>query len=385
MNVLIIPSWYKTETNPIQGSFFFEQAKAIKKLGHNVIIADGTLQGKNDYKSKRCYKLIKTNDEGILTYSYVTPAFGRFRLESAGWKTVYWHLEKIIKQIIRDGLQIDIIHAHSYLPAGMAAVLLGEKHNIPVVFTEHASELLIAPLEKKRQQILTKVVRKSSKIICVSKALQEALLKNIDFDVNKNKMEIIPNLVDGVFSPKKGCLDMKNYTFISVGNLVQSKRFDLTIDAFKRFIESYPKSKLIIIGDGPLRKDLESIVNKLRLQEKIKFLGRVDRRTVAARMRDSSCFILPSDFETFGVVYLEAIASGIPVIATKNGGAEEIINDEVGCLVEKNNVNQLVVAMNYIYNNQVYYSSVRLNKYVKSIYGEDVIGAKLEKVYKSCI
>lgn len=382
MNILVVPSWYKTKSNPTLGSFFFEQAQVLKDMGNTVIIADATLQSKRDYVSGRCYRLTREEDEGIIIYSYVIPSLGRFNSDSGGAGAVYKNLRKIYRRMIKDGLTIDLVHAHSYLPAGIAAIRFAKEEKIPVVITEHSSDLLSTNVEGMRAALLSDAVEAADKFICVSNKLREKILDITKCD--KNKVTVIPNVVDSMFEYKP-LREKHGFTFVSIGNLIQCKRFDLTIDAFSKAFSRDEAVKLLIIGDGVLRTSLEDRVKLLEEEKRISFMGRIERKEVVKYLQESDCLVLPSDYETFGVVYIEALAVGNPVIGSKNGGAEDIINSENGIIVDKNNVGQLSEAMRNVYSNIEKYDRLQIANTTKKKYGRSAIGKELEKIYHNLI
>ena len=116
MNVLIVPSWYTIGADAQLGAFFREQALALKQSGVNVIVADATLQGREQIVSKRNFKMLHLCDEGIDTYSYTTPSFGLMRVTAIGEVLYYLNLRRICKKIWKDGIKVDVIHAHSIFP-----------------------------------------------------------------------------------------------------------------------------------------------------------------------------------------------------------------------------------------------------------------------------
>lgn len=377
MTVLIIPSWYKTESNAILGSFFREQAMMLQRAGVDVIVADATFQGKKDYFSKRCFSLKTYDDEGILTYSYVVPAIGVGRLQSGGSKVFYRNIKKIYKKIIKDGHKIDLIHAHSYMPAGIAAVRLGKEKDIPVVITEHSSEIIQQNMTQKRKEYFKVVVSSANEFICVSNALKrsaQVLTDNVKYPI------VIPNAVNKIFKFEKPG-NYETFTFISIGNLVPSKRFDLTIEAFALAFKGNTKVRLEIVGVGPIKEKLEGLVRQQGIKEQVDFLGRIPREQVAMELQKSNVFVLPSDYETFGVVYIEAMACGLPVIGTKNGGAEDIISENNGYLIEKNNVGQLAQAMQSAYENYENYDRARIAEECQKRFGEKHIVDQILKIY----
>lgn len=382
MNILIVPSWYKTRSNPTLGSFFYEQACMLKEMGNNVIIADVSFQSRRDYFSGKCYKLIKKNDNGIIEYSYVVPSFGRFNKSNGGTDITYRNLKKIYHRILGDGFKIDIIHAHSYLPAGVAAVRIAKEEGIPIVVTEHSSDLLLENINPTRKCLLAEVVDSSDRFLCVSNKLRDKIVDLTNCD--ETKLVVLPNVVDSMFECKKKDF-CDEFTFISIGNLIQGKRFDLTIDSFAKAFSKDEKVKLKIVGDGPLKKKLERRVKSLGEETRISFLGRLGRSEVVKHLQESSCFVLPSDFETFGVVYIEALAVGNPVIGTRNGGADDIVTKDNGILVDKDNVSQLSMAMRDMYCGKNLYSKEQISSMAINRYGRTAVGNALQRVYLELI
>ena len=140
--------------------------------------------------------------------------------------------------------------------------------------------------------------------------------------------------------------------------------------------------QLKIIGDGNLRKMLQQMTKQLGIEDKVTFTGRISRKQVISTLQESKVFVLPSDFETFGVVYIEAMACGLPVIGTKNGGAQEIITENCGKLIERDDLNELSEAMENIYNNYNSYDRKNISEYCRTHFGEKQIYNKLLDVYK---
>ena len=120
---------------------------------------------------------------------------------------------------------------------------------------------------------------------------------------------------------------------------------------------------ILIIGDGSERKNLENLVKKLGLQEKVKFLGQIPNEKIPAYLAGADCFCLPSLREGFGIVILEAMAAGLPVIGTNVGGIKDLIEDgKTGLLIEPKNPQAISQAINKIYSGQKF-SKANLKKY----------------------
>ena len=171
------------------------------------------------------------------------------------------------------------------------------------------------------------------------------------------------------------------FTFISVGNLVKSKRFDLTLRAFSKSFQGDTRVRLKIVGDGIERSSLKEMALDLGIDGQVVFTGRLSRAEVLKQLQESDAFVLPSDFETFGVAYIEALACGLPVIGTHNGGADEIINDGCGYLVDTGDDTQLAEAMLRLYREYQYYDKVRLANDCQARFGEEIVCERIIDVY----
>ena len=381
MNILIVPSWYEARPGAQLGSFFREQALALKRSGCNVTVADATFQSMKSLKGIKLFSIQKKDDEGLLTYSYLMPSFGLMRMPKIGAKVYAKNLERLLRSIIKDGHKIDIIHAHSFYFAGVAATRLGKKYGIPVVVTEHASIIISKKLNEHKTVLLKETVEKCEKFICVGNGLKNAV---IEYTQSAKNIAVIPNMVDKIFNYKeeKGS---DTFFFTSIGNLIQSKRFDLTIKAFARIFRDNHNVMLTIIGDGPLKDELKTLAKEQRVETQVIFTGRIDRNRVAQELQSSNAFVLASDYETFGVAYIEAMACGNPVIGTRNGGADGIINDDCGILVNTNDELQLAGAMKQLYSTYKSYDKKYISDQCDSKYGEKAISTQLKVVYSNIV
>lgn len=378
MNILIVPSWYEARPGAQLGSFFREQALALKRSGCNVIVADATFQSMKSLKGKKLFSIQKKDDEGLLTYSYFMPTFGLMRMPKLGAKVYAKNLDRLFRSIGKDGHKIDVIHAHSFYCAGVAATRIGEKYGIPVVVTEHSSAIISKKLDNQKTALLKETVEKCEKFICVGNGLKNAV---IEYTKTAEDITVIPNMVDKKFNytEEKGS---DTFFFVSIGNLIQSKRFDLTIQAFAKNFKGNQGVKLTIIGDGPLKEDLKSLARAHGVEKQVLFTGRLDRNSVACELQKSNVFVLASDYETFGVVYIEAMACGVPVIGTRNGGADDIINEGCGILVDTDDVDQLADAMKKLFHDWQDINRMKISAECMEKYGESSVCARILEIYK---
>lgn len=381
MKILIIPSWYRSGAGHQLGSFFKEQAKAIQTNNVDVIIADATLKDRKNYGLNTNFRLKKFYDEQLLTYSYTLPSFGAYRFPMIGVELYSANLKKIFKRVLKEGEKPDIIHAHSYYPAGIAALRIGRKYNIPVVITEHSSRVLMKEYGTTQKRFLKKCVQESDVFITVSSALKKSVE---DICGNKEHIRVIPNIVNSKFTLGERKQNNK-FIFLTVGNLVQSKRIDMLIKGFAKVYKGLTNFELRVVGDGPMKKELETLVLDLNLSEQVVFLGKKNREDVKIEMQNCDVFALVSDYETFGVVYIEALACGKPVIATRNGGAEEIVTEENGVLINKGSQDELCEAYRYIYKRYSSYNKSEISQNCINKYGETHVSEEIIKVYRKLL
>lgn len=193
-------------------------------------------------------------------------------------------------------------------------------------------------------------------IVALSVGVKDDLAEN--FKIKNNKIEVIYNPIE-VANIKKNCnelvndmqIDRNKKTIIAVGRLVEQKDFGTLITAFSEVCKTI-KSKLIILGKGPLEKELKDLANQLDIGNKVEFLG--FKKNPYKYMKQADIFVLSSRWEGFGHVIVEAMACGTPVIATdcKSGPKEIIGDDEYGMLVPIQNSEALAKAIIYLLNNE---------------------------------
>lgn len=256
------------------------------------------------------------------------------------------------KKALEDLLEkedIDIIHGHYLFPAGAVAVEVGREHNIKTYVTAHGSDMF--ELYKKQSFMrspIKKVLRDADGVFAVSNALRhEIIATGVTGIANKTKLSW--NSVDiNKFSSKindsfkkENKLEDKPIVLF-VGNLIKRKNVDSLLDAKKVSQSEY---YLVIVGDGPQFKKLNKKVEEENIHDVI-FTG--SRNDVENIIPSCDVLILPSFSESFGLVLIEALACGKPVIGSDVGGITEIINDDVGLLVNPNKISSIAKAIDTI-------------------------------------
>ena len=249
--------------------------------------------------------------------------------------------KKALEDLIKKE-DINIIHGHYLFPAGAAAVEVGNKHNIKTYVTAHGSDMFELYKSKPfMRPTIKKVLKNADGIFAVSKALrQEIIATGVSGIAEKTKLSW--NSVDitkfslkddDSFKKEFGLFDKPIVLF--VGNLIKRKNVGALLEAKKIAKSDY---YLVIVGDGPLSKKLRKKVEDENIPDVI-FTG--SRTDVENIIPNCDFLVLPSFSESFGLVLIEALACGKPVIGSDVGGISEIINDDVGLLVNPNDVSSI--------------------------------------------
>ncbi|SDP53196.1 glycosyltransferase [Clostridium gasigenes] len=379
MKVLVLPSWYPDKKTPLNGIFFKEQAEALVKSNVEVIVLSIAVKSFREFdKENRINKLEFSEENKVKVYRYTT--YNYFpKLTELYLKYYSIIMKKLIKKVIAKEGNPDLIHIHSALDAGIAFVKA--KIDIPYVVTEHSTKYSRGMVGSTEGKYLRKLFQNASRVMVVGNGLKEELSKYI----SKDKLQIIYN---PVVMPNYEIKEDKNkskFRFFSLGFLAKKKAMDALIEAFNSNKEKIKDVELFIGGDGEEFNNLKKLIDDYELNDKIFLLGSLNREEVAFNMKNCDCFVLPSRFETFGIVYVEAMNYGKPVIATRTGGPDTFVNEKCGVLIDVDNKNQLIDAMELVINNYDKYDSKEIKKYCKENFSEKVIMEELKKIYKEVI
>ena len=379
MHIMFIPSWYSNVRNKVHGSFFKEQASELQKAGVKVTVAYNevwplTMIGKIHEEKGLNYNI----EDGLKTYRYKN--YNYIPKNALMFKVFNKRMEKLYKEIVKKEGPIDIIHAQSSLWGGISAAYISEKYNIPLVITEHSSVERGPYVKNSYVPFIKDSYKKAKKVITVGNGLKN----EIQALSGRNDIEVIGNLVDlSKFTIKKRIQNEK-FIFFSLAFLEGEKGFDTLIKAFaKKFKDK--EAMLYIGGDGSQRAWLEALAQENGVKKQIIFLGALSRDDVAKWMNKRDCFVLPSRYETFGVVYIEALASGRPVIGALNGGAEDIINNLNGYLVPIDDIDKLAAKMLELYKKIDSYNEEEIRSDCLKRFSPEVIVNKIISVYKEVL
>lgn len=377
MKVLLLPSWYPDERNFLNGVFFKEQAEALTKNSIEVIVLSINILSLNNLGKIKPGLIIKY-ENGVKVYRYYT--YNYFPRVTELYLRYYGYLVKrLIRHITKEEKDIDLVHIHSAIDAGIAYNI--SNISIPYVITEHSSKYQRNILNKTQKKYLKDVFLNAKKVISVGNGLRDAL----SCYISKDFIEVIPNLVS--FKKETTELDRskKKFRFFSLGILTKTKGMDLLIEAFGKVRGELVNCELYIGGDGEEFSNLKNQIDSLGLGDKIILLGKLNRTEVAYHMNNCDSFVLASRFETFGIVFLEAMIYGKPVIGAKTGGPDTFIKENNGIVIEPENLGELSNALVVMHKTAHKYNSDLISNYCNNEFSENVICNKIIKIYNDVL
>ncbi|MHC1755343.1 MAG: glycosyltransferase family 4 protein [Methanosarcina sp.] len=256
----------------------------------------------------------------------------------------YYSVPKKIMQLV-ERLKPDIIHIHGTYPPYSIIPLITKDY--PIVVTLHGIVSVESKFSIKNKILLSnkiygllekKAINKASRLIAVSPSLSEYCLK---MGADTSIVDIIPNGI-AINEYEFESNNLIHPSLLYIGRLVKIKGIDILIRALPIIKVSYPNIKLFIAGTGGQFNKINSIVKKMDLTENVIFLGKVFGSEKRRLIASTDILILPSRYEAFGIVLLEAMASGKSIVASNVGGVPYIVNNgETGLLFEVGNVKEL--------------------------------------------
>lgn len=381
MKICILANGYPNSQNPQSGCFERDQAIALKDLGHKVIFLYF------DFKFSLVKHKIEINsfvDNGIHIYGLTGLGIYWFFLIILHLFNFKWNLkyrtklfERLFRFMLKSEERPDVIYAH-YLYNIAYGVNLKKLFRIPLVGIEHWSVLNQPSISPKVQFLGNLAYPQTDTLLAVSDSLSNSIEKYFG-----KKCIVVNNMVNGTFLTQNNTQSLKDdkiFTFIAIGSLIKRKGFDILIDAFHKTDLASKNCKLIIIGGGNELSNLQNQINRLSLKDSVTLVGRRNKHEIISYLKKSNAFVLSSHVETFSVVCIEAMALGIPVIATACGGPEEFVTEEVGILIKPSDMNALANAMMQMHKNYILYDNCKIAEYCSKKFAPNVISKKITDI-----
>lgn len=244
--------------------------------------------------------------------------------------------------------KLDLLHVHYAIPHASAAymaqqILKSKGIHIPFVTTLHGTDITLVGKDPSFEPVITFCINQSDAVTAVSESLRRDTFEH--FEITR-PIYVIPNFIVPSLTPAEVCNQLRiryakdgERLLCHVSNFRKVKRVEDVVKIFDLVQRQLP-SKLILVGDGPERYNVEQLVRALNLQDKVVFVGKV--RDTSHVLEISDLFLLPSETESFGLAALEAMAVGVPVISSNTGGIPEVnIHGVTGYLSDVGNVEEM--------------------------------------------
>jgi glycosyltransferase involved in cell wall biosynthesis len=279
----------------------------------------------------------------------------------------------------------DIILAHSSIWGGYAASKIAARHDIPYILTEHRSRFTGMTSQAERLirdsyfPLLREAFSGAARVITVSDALHPSIR---NFTPEKREILTIPNLVDTDFFVPPDRRSRDPFVILSIGRLEHEKGMDLLIRAFGRLVHKLPGASLRIVGKGPLESQLRKLASQVQGAENIQFLGQLTPAQLQQELQLAKVLAVASRFEAFGVVFIEAMSTGLPVLAARSGGPETFICEMAGWVAENDSDGSVYEGLKHIYDHYKDYDSVRIREYVGKTFSREAVMKKYAELIR---
>ena len=388
VRILVIPSWYP----PDGGYFFKEHSESIAAMDYSVDVLVNRVVGLRKLKQVGLSALkpfVVNYENGLrVARSVYLKIPGSEKRNIKGWS------RRLVKHYARYQElygKPDLILAHSVTWAGYAASLIHKQYDIPYLVVEHRSFFVWSTPEAKQMvrpyypYFFEEAYRNCHCLVPVSGSLMTGIRELMPWVEEKTR--IIPNMIrEDMFLPPQKSRQSDPFVFIWAGRFEHVKGIDVLLEAVKLLKQKVGTAfRIMLAGKGSLREELEEQSEKLGLAGEVKFLGRISREEMQREMQGSNCFVLPSRYEAFGAVLIEAMASGLPVIATRSGGPDTIVTKENGLLIDPGSAAQLAEAMEQIINTYESYLAEDIRSATLEQYGQTAVMKQYDELFREIL
>ena len=385
MRIAIFADTFLPQVNGVVRSVV-TTANALAKRGHDVAIF--TVNAEKISKKNR----VKELNDRVQVYpfsSFALPTYKELQVRIPTFIPSFYEVYRF---------NPDLIHSHTTFGIGWEAVTAANFLNIPLIGTHHgflAEFLKHVRLDYKMMKPLARrylsfYYNRCDAVISPSEALVKELLQykfKRPVHVISNPIDLKYFSIDKTKESLRKKFRLNEPTIIHFGRLSYEKSTDLVLKAFAEILNSGIDARLIIIGDGPERGKLETFSKKLNIEKSVEFTGTLRNNDLTERIAAGDFFVSASTIETQGLVFLEAMALGLPVIGVNAGGVPEYVdNGKNGLIVEPGNVKAIAEAMKkFIDNPELRASFGRQAKESVKKYDAEIIVKKIEEVYRGLL
>jgi glycosyltransferase involved in cell wall biosynthesis len=407
LHVLVVSRWYPAFDNPGRGIFVADQVAALAAAGVDVRVASwetaylrGTHGARFDGPPARTPRAwldaVATGRAAWAPAGWGAPGVlvtrlpAMTRVPADGTVDLLAVADRQAETLLSFGLalaaqwRIDVVHAHTGVPDGLAAIELADRLGVPLLVTEHDSTIRSKLAQLPIRDAYRRLVAPGRQLLTVSPSMRVRLAELLDLE--PGQIEVVPNVVDpAAFLPAEP-VERDSHELLWVGGRSAAKGTDVLLDAFRRLHADDPALRLRLVGQAPSGDrdaDLRRHAEDLGIAAAVSFEPPTNRAGVAAAMARATVFVHPSPFETFGLVAAEALASGLPVAATPSGGVEGIVGDDGRCgvIATGHEPEALAAAVRAVLNRRDTFDPELLRSRVRTQLDPAAVAARLIELY----
>ena len=330
LRVLHLVNSFPRYTGDNAAIFVKRQIEALRQLGVRQTIVFPGLQSLRDFGFREILRCRPWPSKETIAPSVDLYRTSVFNIPGCDYHLFMHFAGKLVDRLIASGESFDLIHAHNACWSGVVARGIASAYQVPYIITEHDSLHLLGKYRDNHGPRFQDAYAGASRVIAVSPALAGALTR---FPIDRGKLQVVGNVVDEQFFTLPSSLPAGPFTALYVGALKRDKNVELLVRAFAEAFGRRQDAELVIAGSGPEKNNLKALTRQLGIAGRTRFLGHLDQEGVRRAMWSSRVLVVPSKYETFSIVLIEALATGLPVISTRCGGPEFILQEGGGQLV----------------------------------------------------
>ncbi len=384
LKVLFLPRWYPNANDWLDGNFIENHARAVGKRCNVAVLfaAPG-----NDLKKP--YSVEIANEHGVRVFRvYYQKVNSNVSFFSNGLRLIRY-LRAILsgyQKLLEDWGKPDLNHVHVLSRPGLLALWLKWTKGVRFVVTEHWSGYLPSRADYKgflKKRLTELTIRNAELVTAVSQDLAKAMLNH----GLKNEYIVVPNVVDEtIFYPgKENHVGKKK--ILHVSNLDErAKNFQGILTMMAQLKKQRIDFEFHVYGDGPDKELQMATAEKMELQEpNIIFYGNRQPTEIAEAMRTSDFLLMFSNYENQPCVILEALCCGLPVLATSVGGIPEVMNSDMGEMIDPGDPSALLRLVNKYLDGELQFDREQISKTAAAKYSDETVGRQFLELYQKVL
>lgn len=382
IRALWLASWYPSDFSAQNGDFIQRHAQAVSAFAsvHVMhVVGYGDMQHSLKVTTNKQHRLI----EEIIYYKKKKSNPGSRLVSVYKYFSLY---KRFIRKYIRTHGKPNVVHVHVSMRAGILALWMKRKYNIPYVVTEHWTVYTDEDPENfyKKNFVFRYFAKKVFKYASAVLPVSNNLGKNIRRMVVNVPFIKVANVVSNNFFYEKIPDSNRPFTFLHVSSLLEIKNPKGILHAYKKLLQKEKSVLLKMVGKN--RDDLIIYAEALSIpKDKIIFTGEISNHDVAEEMQNADAFILFSKSENAPCVITESLCCGVPVIAANVGGVSELIDESNGILIPANDEQALSDAMKNMIHNYANYKRGAIAKQASALYNYATIGRQIVDIYEQVL